>query len=89
MYKNVSFVNTSHKISQNFQGIHHYTVSIQNGVYSTIRYWYHEQLETGSRIAIWAIKQNGRKVWLKVLYLFIYYSDKNLPHLYKSCLLYV
>ena len=32
-------------------------------------------------------KQNGRNVWLNVHYLVIWYPDKNLLHLYKSCLL--
>ena len=30
-------------------------------------------------------KQNGKRVWLNVLYLVIWYPNENLLHLYKSC----
>ena len=39
------------------------------------------------RITIWAPKQNGKTVLLKVQYFFIWYPVENLLHLYKSCLL--
>ena len=41
---------------------------------------------TGRRITIWALKQNGIKMSLKVQYHVIWYPKENLLHLYKSCL---
>ena len=58
--------NTSPKISHNFQGIHHYIVNRWKFfVYSKIVLQKHAKLATGCRIAIWALKQHGKKVWLK------------------------
>ena len=57
-----------------------------HGVYWIIRYWHDAKYSTGHRITIWALKQNGRTMRLKVQYLAIWYHIENLLHLYKSCL---
>ena len=69
MDRNVSFLNTSPKISHSFQCILHYMVNLWDFcACSMIRYWHHVKFASGRRIKIWALKQNGRKVWLKLQY---------------------
>ena len=69
MDRNVTFLNTSPKISHSFQCILHYMVNLWDFcACSIIRYWHHVKFATGRRIKIWALKQNGRKVWLKLQY---------------------
>ena len=57
MYKKLSFFNTPPRISNNFQGIHHYNVNLWKlcGC-SLIRYRHHANLVNGRRITIWALK---------------------------------
>ena len=42
---------------------------------------------TGRRIAVRALKQNNRKMWLKVQLNVVWYPNENLLHFYKACLL--
>ena len=73
IYRNVSFFNTLPKISHKLHGIHHCVVNLWKlCVCSIIRYLYHVKIVTGRQITIWALKQNGRKVWLSVEYLAIW-----------------
>ena len=66
IYRNVSFFNILPKISNSFQGIHHYNVSPWNLFgYSLIHYWHHAEFSTNRQITVWGLLQNGWKVWLK------------------------
>ena len=53
---------------------------------SIIRYWHDTKCSTCRRKTIWALRQNGGTVWLKVQHLAIWYHIENLLHLYKPCL---
>ena len=76
--------NTSHKIYYNSQGIHNFIVNLwQFCVGSIIRYRHHAKFVTGCRITISVLKQNGRKVWLRALYLVSWYPIENLLQLSK------
>ena len=58
-----NFFNTSPKIPYNVQGIHHDIVNLWTFcVYSFINYLHHANFATYHRLAIWALKQNGKKV---------------------------
>ena len=76
IYRNVSFFKTSPKLSYTFQGIHHYIVKLWNYcAYSIIHCWHNANLATGCRKTIWALNQNGTKVWVKVQYFVILYHN--------------
>ena len=83
MYRNVSFCNTSHKISQNIQGTCNYIVNLWIfSVCSMIRYWHCVIFATNRQITIRALKQNGTNMH----YLVIWYPVKNPLHLYEAYL---
>ena len=57
-------------VSNKIQDSHHYIVNIWTFcVCSIIRYCDHAKFAISRRITIWALKHNGRKMWLKVQYL--------------------
>ena len=58
MYKNMPFSNTSPKLSNKFQCIHHYIVNLWDiCVGSIIRDWHHTVFATRCLIIIWALRQ--------------------------------
>ena len=88
IYRNMPYFDTWLKMTHNFQNIHHCIAHVwEFCMHSMIRYWHHAQCGIGRQISIWALKQNGRTVWLKVSYFVIWYHMENLLHLYKPCLL--
>ena len=60
--------NASLKISHNFQGISLHCESIGILYMSMIRFWHHAKLAASHQMIICALKQNGRKVRLKMQY---------------------
>ena len=66
--------NISSNIFHNFKDTHHYIVSLwEFCMCSIIRYWRHTTFATSRRKTIWALKQNNRKMLLRVKYLLIWY----------------
>ena len=83
--RNVSFFYTSPKLLPNIQDIHHYIVNVCEFCVSIIiLHWHHTKFATGRRITIWAQNQNGKKEWLRVHHLVIWYPMENLLRLSKN-----
>ena len=69
IYRNVSIFKTSPNLFYTFQSIYRYIVKLWTYcVCSTIHYWHNAKFATGCLKTIWALNQNGTKVWLKVQY---------------------
>ena len=67
------FFDTSPKISDNLQSIHHVNLC-KFCLHSPIPFLHHVKVSTGPWIIIWVLKQSGRKAWLKLQYLVILVS---------------
>ena len=72
--QNCAIFGTSHKMSNNFQGLPHYIVNLwEFSVRWIFRYWHCTKFATGGRITICALKQNSNKVWSKMKYILAWY----------------